>query len=82
MNTLKTSQFGTPPEILKQVDEEGERIRIDRPDGEPVYLICEDDLRLLEELEDRMDVELAMKAKEEPGEAVSLEEIKARLGMS
>jgi len=58
----------------------GERIILTR-DGKPAAaLVGIDDLRLLEELENRADLKAALKARKEKG-GVPLERIKARLSM-
>lgn len=56
----------------------GERVIITR-DGKPaVALVSIDDLRVLEELENRADLKAALKARKEKG-GIPLEDIEARL---
>ena len=67
-------------EALRRVKAEGERVILEE-DGEPAgALVSIEDLRFLEELEDRIDIEEARKALEEPG-SIPWEEAKARLGL-
>ena len=48
--------------------------------GEPIAAIVSmKELKLLQELEDRMDIEDAWKAKNEPGEPIPWEELKKEL---
>ena len=47
MTTLRASQTRIPPDAFNRVAYQGERVRIDRRGGKPVYLICEDQGRAL-----------------------------------
>lgn len=84
MNSLNASETRIPPSAFNGVAFKGERISIRRRDGETVYLVSADDLRLLEELEDRRDAEDASEAlarHEASGRtAVSISEMKKRAG--
>ena len=53
MTTLKASRTRIPPDAFNRVAYQGERVRIERRGARPVYLISEEDLGRLEELEDR-----------------------------
>jgi len=55
-----------------------ERIVVTRRGRELAAILPVEDLRLLEELEDRSDVREALKALEEPGE-ISMEDLKKEL---
>lgn len=85
MTTLKASQTRIPPDAFNRVAYNHERIRVERRGGKPVVLVCEEDLTLLEELEDRYWAEEGQKALEEFKEsgqrAVPLEKIKKELGL-
>jgi PHD/YefM family antitoxin component YafN of YafNO toxin-antitoxin module len=52
MKTLKASETRIPPDAFNRVAYQGERVRVDRRDGKSVYLISEEDLDLLAQLED------------------------------
>ncbi|MBI5018643.1 MAG: type II toxin-antitoxin system Phd/YefM family antitoxin [Deltaproteobacteria bacterium] len=67
------------PELLRRA-EEGEHFVIEREGREVAALVSIEDLRFLEQLEDRIDLEEARKALEEPG-SIPWEEVKARLGL-
>jgi PHD/YefM family antitoxin component YafN of YafNO toxin-antitoxin module len=85
MTTLRASATRIPPDAFNRVAYQRERIRIERRGGRPVYLVSEEDLELLEELEDRYWAEEGRKALgefERSGEkAVPLEKVKAELGL-
>lgn len=84
MTTLKASQTRIPPDAFNRVAYKGERVRIERRGGRPVYLISEEDLSLLESLEDRYWAEegaRALKEFEETGKkSVPWDKVKAELG--
>ena len=52
MTTLKASQTRIPPDTFNRVAYQGDRVRIERRGGKPVYLVSQEDLALLEKLED------------------------------
>ena len=85
MITLKASQTRIPPDAFNRVAYNHERIRVERRGAKPVVLVCEEDLALLEELEDRYWTEEGQKALEEFKEssqrAIPLEKIKKELGL-
>jgi PHD/YefM family antitoxin component YafN of YafNO toxin-antitoxin module len=66
--------------VFNSVVYKGEWARISKRGGEAVYLVSEDDIRLLEEIEDRRLAELGEEALEKHrrtgGETVSWEELK------
>lgn len=57
-----------------------ERLLLERRGEDVAAMVPPEDLRLLEELEDRFDLEAARKALREPG-SVSLEALKKELGL-
>jgi len=67
-------------DALNRVAYGGERLILARRGKGVAALVSMEDLQLLQELEDRADVRAARKALKEKG-GVSLEEVKARLGM-
>jgi len=67
--------------IFNRVAYRGERIVIDRHGKDRIAMVPIEDMEALEALEDRIDLELALKALKEPGEPVRLEELKAELGL-
>ncbi len=73
-------------DVLERVAVQGERVVLEREGAPVAAIVCLDDLRLLEELEDRLDLEAARAAIEEmrrTGEKpISLEEMKKELGMT
>jgi PHD/YefM family antitoxin component YafN of YafNO toxin-antitoxin module len=85
MTTLRASKTRIPPDTFSRVAYQGERIRIERRGGKPVYLVSEDDLRLLETLEDRYWAEQGRKAlddfRESGQKSIPLKKLKAELGM-
>lgn len=66
-------------DILDEVSVRGDRVVVERHGKEIAAVISLDDLKLLEALEDRYDVEEARAALRERGRRVSWEELKARL---
>jgi hypothetical protein len=85
MTTLKASQTRIPPDTFSRVAYQRERVRIDRRGGKPVFLVSEEDHKLLEELEDGYWAEEGSKAlaefKKSGRKAVPWEKIKERLGL-
>lgn len=67
-------------EALNRVAYQGERVILERRGKGVAALVSMEDLALLEALEDREDLREALKARKEKG-SVTLDEIKARLGM-
>lgn len=67
-------------EIINRVAYGGERAILQRRGKGIVAVVSMQDVALLEALEDRADVNAALKARKEKG-AVSLEQVKKRLGM-
>ncbi len=68
-------------DILNRVAYGRERIVVNRDGKDVVALVPIEDLALLEEIEDRMDIEEARKALSEPGPNVALEEVLAELDL-
>ena len=85
VTTLKASQTRIPPDTFNRVAYQGERVRIERRGAKPVFLVSEEDLALLEQLEDRYWVQEGRKALEEFEKSgqkpVPWERIKDRLGL-
>jgi PHD/YefM family antitoxin component YafN of YafNO toxin-antitoxin module len=85
MTTLKASRTRIPPDAFNRVAYQRERVRIERRGGKPVFLVSEEDLRLLEELEDAYWAEEGRKALKEfersGRKAVPWEKVKERLGL-
>lgn len=85
MTTLKASATRIPPDAFNRVAYQRERVRIERRGGKPVFLVCEEDLELLEKLEDRYwadEGRAALKEFERSGrKATPWEDVKKRLGL-
>ncbi len=71
---------GNLADVINRVAYGGERVVLKRRAKGVAAVVSMEDLRLLEELEDRADVKAALRARKEKG-GVPLETIKARLGM-
>lgn len=67
-------------DVINRVAYGGERIVLQRRGKQVLAVVPMEDLELLNTMEDRADVKAALKARKEKG-GVTLEEIKARLGM-
>lgn len=68
-------------DILNEVEFKGGRVVLDRR-GKPIAAVVPfEDLELLEQLEDRMDLDAARAALREPGPDVAWEDLKAELGI-
>lgn len=81
MNRLSTTEARNQfADAINRVSYGGERIVLDRNGKDVAALVSIDDLRLLELLEDRMDIEAARKALAEE-ETVSLADLKKELGL-
>jgi PHD/YefM family antitoxin component YafN of YafNO toxin-antitoxin module len=85
MTTLQASQTRIPPDAFNRVAYQRERVRIERRGGKPVFLVCEEDLELLETLEDRYWAEEGRKAlaefKRSGEKPIPWEKVKAKLGL-
>jgi hypothetical protein len=83
VTTLKASQTRIPPDTFNRVAYQRERVRIERRGGKPVFLVSEEDLELLEQLEDRYWAEEGRQALEEFGKSgqkpIPWEKVKERL---
>jgi len=67
-------------DVLNRVAYKGERILLERRGKDIAALVSVEDLALLDEMEDRIDLEAARQALKEPG-SVPWEEVKKRLGL-
>ena len=85
MTTLKASQTRIPPDAFNRVAYLRERVRIERRGGRPVFLVSEEDLDLLEDLEDRYWAQEGRKALEEFKKSgrkpIPWQKVKERLGL-
>jgi PHD/YefM family antitoxin component YafN of YafNO toxin-antitoxin module len=79
MTSLKASETRIPPDTLTSVSRQGERVRIERRGGQPVYLVSKEDLELLEQIEDRIDLEAIRAAKHLPSKPWN--QVKQALGL-
>ena len=68
-------------DIINRVSYRGERIVLERRGKDVVALVPVEDLRLIEEIEDRMDLEEALRRLREEPATIPWKEIKARLGL-
>lgn len=68
-------------DIINRVSYRGERIVLERHGKDVVAMVPIEDFRLIEEIEDRMDVEEAFRRLREEPETIPWKEIKARLGL-
>jgi prevent-host-death family protein len=68
-------------DILNAVEFKGERVILDRRGKAVAAVVPVEDLELLERLEDRLDLEAARAALQEPGSRITLDELKAELGL-
>jgi len=81
VTTLTTSQIRAHlSDILTKVAFQGDRVVITRSGKKFVAVVPVDDLEFLEALEDRLDIEDAKRALQEPG-SVAWEKVKADLGL-
>lgn len=67
-------------DTINRVKYKGERVVLNRRGKAIAALVSLEDLALLEKLEDRMDLEDALKALEEPGN-IPWKKVKAELGL-
>lgn len=85
MTTLKASETRIPPDAFNRVAYQRERVRIERRGGKPVFLVSQEDMELIEQLEDRYWAEQGREALEEferSGEKpIPWEKVKERLGL-
>jgi antitoxin Phd len=66
---------------LERVTRKGERIVLQRGGKDIAAIVSVEDLELLEELEDRRDVEDARAALREPGPNIPYEQVRRELGL-
>jgi len=69
--------YATLPECFSQ----GERIVLERHGKAVAALVSVEDLALLESLEDRLDTEAVLAAREEPGD-IPYEEVRRKAGLA
>lgn len=67
-------------EAVNRVAYGGERVIIRRHRKNMAAIVSMKDLELLRKIEDRIDLEAALKARKEPG-TISLEEVKRKYGL-
>ena len=67
------------PELVNRVAYGGERICVKRRNKQVAALVSMEDLKLIEYLEDQVDIEAVRKAMAEGGKTVTLDEFKKRL---
>ena len=67
-------------DVINRVAYGGERIILQRRGKQVLAVVSMEDLELLNAIEDRADVKASLRARKEKG-TVSLEKVKARLGM-
>lgn len=81
MTRLSTTQAREAlSDVINRVVYQGERIVLERHGKDVVAMVPVEDLKLLEELEDRMDLEEARKRLKEPGR-IPWKALKGRLGL-
>ncbi len=68
-------------ETLNRVAFKGERVLLRRHGKDVAAIVPVEDLQLLEDIEDRMDIEAARKALKEKGPNIPWKKIKAELGL-
>ncbi len=79
LSTTKARKAFT--DIVNRVSYRGERIVLERRGKDVVALVPVEDLRLIEEIEGRRDLEEALRRLREEPETIPWTEIKARLGL-
>ena len=68
-------------DALNRVAYQGERIVLERRGKGVAAIVSMEDLALIEELEDRIDLDEARKALAEKGKSIPLDDVKRRLGL-
>lgn len=68
-------------DLINRVIYGGERVVIERRGKDAVAIVSLQDLELLEQIEDRIDLEEAKRALEESDERIPYEQIRAELGL-
>ena len=68
-------------EIINQVSVRGDRVVLHRHGKDVAAVVPVEDLRLLEALEDRLDIDAAREALAESDERLPWEQVKASLGL-
>ncbi|MGA2034576.1 MAG: type II toxin-antitoxin system Phd/YefM family antitoxin [Thermoguttaceae bacterium] len=69
-------------DVINRVAYGGERVVLERRNKPVLALVSLEDLRLLEQLEERADVKAALKARKEGGKPIPLAQIEADLGIA
>lgn len=81
MITLSISSFRNKiADITNKVVYGGERVRVERNHKPAFAVVSVEDMEALEALEDKIDLEEALKALKEPG-SIRLEDLKKKLGI-
>lgn len=80
MNLSIGEMNGEMADAIRRVRRDGERIVLKRRGKRVAALVPVEDLELLQKMEDESDIRAALKARKEKG-FVTLEQVKARLGM-
>ena len=80
MTRVSTTARRALSDVIDRVIHQGERIILERHGRAVVAMVAVEDLQLIEDLEDRMDLEEARERLKEPGR-VSWKEIKEKLGL-
>lgn len=85
METITASEARIPPKIFGRVAYQGERVCVGKRSGEAVYIISEEDFRILESVENAEDLkaaERALRQAEKAGEEpVPWSEARKELGL-
>ncbi len=68
-------------EAVNRVAYRGERIVLERRGRAVAALVPAEDVQLLEQIEDRLDIDEARKALAQPGKSVAWKTVKKRLGL-
>ena len=85
MTTLKASKARIPTKAFDKVARKGQRIRIERRDGQAIYLVSAEEVSRIEEADDAYWSKVGRKALEEweksGRKTVSWEKTKRELGL-
>lgn len=86
MTTLNASKARIPTDAFNRVVYNGERVRIAHRNGRAAILVSEDDLKLIETIEDLLDLQAAEQAladmKARRKKSIPWEKVKERLALS
>ena len=82
MNRLPASKAREKlADILNEVSVRGDRVVLHRHGKDVAAVVPIEDLRLLEELEDRLDLDAAREALREPGASIPWSALKEKVGL-